>query len=82
MNEQDKLIDAAEAHATSYDDDSRDCIKTDVINAFFAGSTYATQRMEHVGWRIRIDNNWTNVQSFSGEESDWAKKLYAFKDQD
>lgn len=77
-----ELIDTAEKYATLYDDDDRECIKTDVMNAFFAGSAYATQRMEHVGWRIRIDNNWTNVQSFTGEESDWAKKLYAFKDQD
>jgi hypothetical protein len=31
------LIDAAEAHASCYDDDPRECIKTDVMNAFYAG---------------------------------------------
>jgi hypothetical protein len=78
--EQDKLIDAAEEYATSYDDDDRDCIKTDVMNAFFAGAAYTIQRMEHIGWRIKIDGEWTNVKSFTGQESDWAKKLYAIKD--
>ena len=33
-----KLIDAAVAYATQYDDDDRECIKTDVINAFYAGA--------------------------------------------
>jgi hypothetical protein len=31
------LIDAAESHASCYDDDPRECIKTDVMNAFYAG---------------------------------------------
>jgi hypothetical protein len=35
------LIDAAEKHATAYDGDDRDCIKTDVINAFYAGAEFA-----------------------------------------
>jgi hypothetical protein len=31
------LIEAAESHASCYDDDPRECIKTDVMNAFYAG---------------------------------------------
>jgi predicted RNase H-like HicB family nuclease len=38
-----RLIDAAEERATAYDGDDRDCIKTDVINAFFAGSAFHAQ---------------------------------------
>lgn len=35
-----QLMDAAEEHATAYDDDDRDCIKTDVMNAFYAGAAW------------------------------------------
>lgn len=38
----DSLINAAEDHATAYEDDDRECIKTDVINAFYAGFKFAT----------------------------------------
>lgn len=38
MNE---LINAAEERAKLYDGDDRDCIKADVMNAFFAGAEYA-----------------------------------------
>lgn len=38
--EMNALIDAAEERTKMYDDD-RDCIKTDVMNAFFAGAEYA-----------------------------------------
>lgn len=48
MSGQDKLIDAAEAYAVLYDDDDRDCIKTDVMNAFFAGHAYRVN-IKHVG---------------------------------
>ena len=41
--EQNKLIDAAESHAESYDDDDRQDIKTDVMNAFFAGAKWQAQ---------------------------------------
>jgi hypothetical protein len=34
------LIDAAEEHASAYDDDDRECIKTDVMNAFYAGTAW------------------------------------------
>lgn len=37
----DALIRAAEAHAAQYDDDDRQHIKTDVLNAFYAGSKFA-----------------------------------------
>jgi hypothetical protein len=37
---QDALIDAAEERAKFYDDDDRECIKADVMNAFFAGAAY------------------------------------------
>lgn len=37
----DALIDAAERHAANYDGDDRQDIKTDVLNAFYAGSKYA-----------------------------------------
>lgn len=37
----DRLIDAAEAHADSYKDDDRECIVTDVMNAFYAGAKFA-----------------------------------------
>lgn len=34
-------IDAAEARAAMYDGDDRECIKADVMNAFFAGARFA-----------------------------------------
>jgi hypothetical protein len=36
----DALIDAAEEYATAYDGDDRPCIKTDVMNAFYAGAAW------------------------------------------
>jgi len=36
----DKLIDAANARAAMYDGDDRQDIKTDVMNAFFAGAKF------------------------------------------
>lgn len=36
----DALIDAAERYAASYDDDERELIKTDVLNAFYAGANW------------------------------------------
>jgi hypothetical protein len=45
--ETDALIDAAEAYAEVYDGDDRQDIKTDVLNAFFAGSKYeATNKVD------------------------------------
>jgi len=38
--DQDKLIDAANAQAAMYDGDDRQDIKTDVMNAFFAGAKF------------------------------------------
>lgn len=37
----DVLIAAAEAHAAAYEDDDRQDIKTDVLNAFYAGAKFA-----------------------------------------
>lgn len=37
----DSIIDAAEQRAALYDNDGRECIKTDVMNAFYAGVEYA-----------------------------------------
>jgi hypothetical protein len=34
------LIDAAEACASAYDDDDRECIKSDVMNAFYSGAAW------------------------------------------
>jgi hypothetical protein len=39
----DKLIDAADDYAASYASDDRECIKTDVINAFYAGAEFAEE---------------------------------------
>lgn len=39
------LISAAEERAAMYDGDERDCIKTDVINAFFAGADWQCRRV-------------------------------------
>lgn len=39
--QQDALIDAAEERAKLYDDDDRECIKADVMNAFFAGAEWS-----------------------------------------
>jgi hypothetical protein len=36
----DKLIDAAHDHARAYDGDDRECIATDVLNAFYAGAKF------------------------------------------
>lgn len=35
------MIDAAEEYASNYNDDDREHIKTDVINAFYAGIRFA-----------------------------------------
>lgn len=40
----DDLISAAEERAAMYDGDERDCIKTDVMNAFFAGADWQCRR--------------------------------------
>lgn len=37
-----KLIAAAEKHAAAYEADERDDIRTDVLNAFYAGSKYGS----------------------------------------
>lgn len=37
----DALIDAANARADLYEGDDRPCIKTDVMNAFYAGAEFA-----------------------------------------
>ena len=42
----DKLIDAAEAHAEKYDGDDRQHIKTDVMNAFYAGAKWQSENIE------------------------------------
>lgn len=34
------LIDAATEHALAYEDDPRECIQTDVMNAFYAGAAW------------------------------------------
>lgn len=34
------LVKAAETHAAAYDGDDREQIKTDVLNAFYAGASY------------------------------------------
>jgi hypothetical protein len=41
------LIDAAEKHAEAYDGDDRECIKTDVLNAFYAGAAWNAKHGEH-----------------------------------
>lgn len=41
----DALIDAAEEHASAYDDDERECIKTDVMNAFYQGAAWHASRV-------------------------------------
>lgn len=45
MIDTDKQIAAAEAHAANYDGDVREGIKTDVLNAFYAGVKFAIE-----GW--------------------------------
>lgn len=40
-----RLIGAAEKHAEAYDDDPRDCIKTDVMNGFYAGAAWHAARV-------------------------------------
>jgi hypothetical protein len=39
----DQIIDAANERAALYDGDDRECIKTDVMNAFYAGVEFARQ---------------------------------------
>jgi hypothetical protein len=39
----DKLIDAAQAQAALYDGDSREGIKTEVMNAFYAGAKFVSE---------------------------------------
>ena len=46
MSDLDKLIDAADKYADNYNGDDRENIKTDVINAFFAGSRYANEQQK------------------------------------
>lgn len=45
------LIEAAEHHAEAYDGDDRECIKTDVINAFFAGAAFWQRQVSSGGSR-------------------------------
>ena len=40
------LMDAAESHAESYEGDDRQDIKTDVMNAFFAGAKWQSENLE------------------------------------
>ncbi len=39
-NETVALIEAAEVYASGYDDDDREDVKTDVLNAFYQGAAY------------------------------------------
>lgn len=57
-----KLIQAAEAYAAKYNDDPRDCIKTDVLNAFYAGHKYAL-----ASYRASVDG----VELPEGEAEAW-----------
>ena len=58
-DETDALIDAAENHAALYDDDPRDCIKTDVINAFYAGAKFNVQS----GQRAGVAEGWKPIDT-------------------
>ncbi len=40
LEDENNLIDAADKHAQNYAGDPRDCIKTDVLNAFYAGAKW------------------------------------------
>lgn len=63
MSETNALIDAAELHARAYDDDDRDCIKTDVINAFFAGAAYQAKRNRaEYGRPSKPPSEWTAIE--------------------
>lgn len=50
--QQDALIDAAEERAKLYDGDDRECIKADVMNAFFAGAEYADRASRQVAEKV------------------------------
>lgn len=41
LTPQSALIDAAEKYAEKYDGDDRECIRNDVLNAFYAGAKFA-----------------------------------------
>ena len=41
-----RMIDAAEARAEKYDGDDRQHIKTDVMNAFYAGAKWQSENLE------------------------------------
>lgn len=57
------LIDAANKHAAWYDDDDRQDIRADVMNAFFAGAKFGgaakseAQTIKFVGLNIVIDGS-------------------------
>lgn len=40
-----QLIDAAESYASAYDGDDRPAIKTDVMNAFYAGAEFSRSKV-------------------------------------
>lgn len=42
----DELIDAANERAALYEGDDRECIKTDVMNAFYAGAEWMRKQLE------------------------------------
>jgi len=44
----DKLIDAAEAYADKYDGDERPDVKTDVLNAFYAGAEFGNKHASDI----------------------------------
>jgi hypothetical protein len=60
--ETDKLIDAATAQADLYEDDDRQDIKTDVMNAFFAGAKF--------GWLAEREACANLAESFKARNSD------------
>lgn len=63
------LIAAAEKHATAYDDDDREQIKTDVLNAFFAGATWLARSRLAAATAARCQNcdDTGDVHSVTGE---------------
>ena len=67
----DKLIDAAESHAENYDGDDRQDIKTDVMNAFYAGAKWQSENLE----QDLVYEAWRNSEAYQVPVTELGQKI-------
>jgi hypothetical protein len=62
------LIDAAVEHASAYDDDDRECIKTDVMNGFYAGAAWHASLAPDAELTARLEAAQRELAVFHAEQ--------------